>query len=142
ARCSAVFPAIPASRRAVQTAHECATRKLTDSRRFASSLRPGRVSFLLTHSFHAISVAPAASHPTPARRLRYRVAEGAAMTNVINRYREQGLEIFIGELIEDEEFRDSFLRNPRQTLGQAAEWGLPISDSEMRALLASDPSDW
>lgn len=58
------------------------------------------------------------------------------------RCRQQSLEIFIDELIADEEFRDAFLRSPRQTLRLAADWGLPLSESELRSLLASDPSVW
>ncbi|HJZ72021.1 MAG TPA: hypothetical protein VKE51_09775 [Vicinamibacterales bacterium] len=64
------------------------------------------------------------------------------MTNDFYRYRQQSLEIFIDHLLEDEELRDSFLRTPRQTLRHAADWGLPLCESEMRALIAADPSVW
>ena len=55
---------------------------------------------------------------------------------------DQSLEIFVEYLVEDEDFRDEFLRNPHRTLRHAAEWGLPLSDSEMSALLATDPAVW
>jgi len=64
------------------------------------------------------------------------------MANDFFRQRQQSLEIFIDHLIEDEELRDAFLRAPRQTLRLAVEWGLPLSESEMRALIAADPAVW
>jgi hypothetical protein len=64
------------------------------------------------------------------------------MANDFYRRRQQSLEILIDHLIDDEELRDSFLRTPRQTLRLAADWGLPISDSEMQALIAADPAVW
>jgi hypothetical protein len=55
---------------------------------------------------------------------------------------QRNLDIFIEELMADEEFRDSFFRNPFRTLRQAADWGLPISESEIRALIAANPAVW
>ena len=55
---------------------------------------------------------------------------------------QQSLEIFIDELVMDEELRQSFFRNPRKTLRLAADWGLPLSDSEICALLATNRSFW
>jgi len=55
---------------------------------------------------------------------------------------EQTIEIFIDQLIADEEFRQMFLRRPRQTLRMAADWGLPLSDREIGALLAIEPALW
>jgi hypothetical protein len=54
---------------------------------------------------------------------------------------EQTFEIVIDHLVADEEFRHSFLRNPQRTL-RADEWGLPLCDSEIDALLAINPSVW
>jgi hypothetical protein len=51
--------------------------------------------------------------------------------------REQSLEILIDELVTDEEFRESFLRNPRQTLNLVVDWGLPLSESEILSLVTS-----
>lgn len=53
-----------------------------------------------------------------------------------NKATQQSLDIFIDELMMDEEFRDSFLRNPRKTLQRAGDWGLPLCESELRSLLA------
>jgi hypothetical protein len=50
---------------------------------------------------------------------------------------EYSLEILIDELTADEAFRDSFFRSPYKTLKGANEWGLPLSDSEIRLLNAS-----
>ena len=41
---------------------------------------------------------------------------------------EQTFEILINELVADEEFRDSFLRNPRRALHLAGDWGLPLCE--------------
>ena len=51
-------------------------------------------------------------------------------------------EIFIDQLVADEEFRHSYLRSPRQTLGMADEWALPLSDTEISTLIALEPSLW
>jgi hypothetical protein len=50
---------------------------------------------------------------------------------------EHTVEIVSDQLVADEEFRDSFLRNPRRTLGLADEWGLPLSTTEIHALVAT-----
>jgi hypothetical protein len=55
---------------------------------------------------------------------------------------DQTFEIVIDQLVEDEEFRDSFFRNPRKTLRLADEWGLPLSDSEIHSLLERTPAVW
>jgi hypothetical protein len=55
---------------------------------------------------------------------------------------EHTVEIVIDQLVADEEFRDSFLRNPRRTLGLADEWGLPLSTTEVHALVATMPAVW
>ena len=55
---------------------------------------------------------------------------------------ERSLEIFIDELTADEAFRESFFRSPLETLKGANEWGLPLSDSEIRTLIASSQYVW
>ena len=55
---------------------------------------------------------------------------------------QRNLEIFIDELVTDEDLRESFLRSPFRTLRHAADWGLPISESEMTTLLAANPNVW
>ena len=51
-------------------------------------------------------------------------------------------DILLDELVRDEEFRHSFLRQPRMTLKLADDWCLPLSESEVRALIAADRSAW
>jgi hypothetical protein len=34
------------------------------------------------------------------------------------------------------------VRHPRQTLRLADEWGLPLSDSEINSLIATEPALW
>jgi hypothetical protein len=51
-----------------------------------------------------------------------------------DRYADDSLDIFIGELITDEELLRSFLREPEQTLRSASDWGLPLSDSQIQWL--------
>jgi hypothetical protein len=47
---------------------------------------------------------------------------------------DDSLEILLGELITDEELRDSFIQNPERTLQLAGDWGLPLSASELQSL--------
>ena len=55
---------------------------------------------------------------------------------------QRSIEIIIGRLVTDEDFRRAFLRDPRGTLAAAVEWGLALSPLEIRALLATEPSLW
>ena len=55
---------------------------------------------------------------------------------------QQSIDIFIDELVADEEFREAFLRSPRKTLQFAGDWGLPLCESEIRSLMSIDPSVW
>jgi hypothetical protein len=55
---------------------------------------------------------------------------------------EQTFEILINELMADEEFWDSFLRSPRAALHLAGDWGLPLCESEIRALMTIERSRW
>jgi hypothetical protein len=48
----------------------------------------------------------------------------------------------IGRLATDEDFRRAFRRDPRQTLREAAEWGLALTTTEVAALLATDQTLW
>ena len=54
----------------------------------------------------------------------------------------QTLDIFIDELLADEELRFNFFRNPRRMRWLAEQWELPLTDSEIQALIAMDPSLW
>lgn len=42
----------------------------------------------------------------------------------------------------DEDFRREFQQDPDGTLRRAAEWGLSLSDFEIRALMATDFTLW
>jgi hypothetical protein len=55
---------------------------------------------------------------------------------------QRSIEILIGKLATDEEFRLAFRLNPRGTLQEASEWGLALTELEVRALIATDPSLW
>ena len=55
---------------------------------------------------------------------------------------QRHIELLIGRLVTDEDFRRAFERNPQQVLTNAAEWGLALSAIEVCALLATDQSLW
>jgi hypothetical protein len=69
------------------------------------------------------------------------VPEGDAVANTGNSV-DRSLEIFIDELIADEELRQFFFKSPLNTLRHAREWGVPLSDSEIGSLLASGSYVW
>lgn len=52
------------------------------------------------------------------------------------------LDIFIYELMADDELLRAFLSNPRRTIRRAAEWGLPLSDNELRSLEPAAMALW
>jgi hypothetical protein len=52
------------------------------------------------------------------------------------------IELLIGRLITDEDFRDEFLAAPEATLVALADQGLDLSRIEIAALLNTDPSVW
>jgi hypothetical protein len=55
---------------------------------------------------------------------------------------QRNIEILIGKLVTDEEFRRAFHRDPKATLELAEEWGLALSPYEVRALLSTDQGLW
>lgn len=71
---------------------------------------------------------------------------GAAFAIAIGRkdesYVQRSIEIVIGRLTTDEEFRAAFVRDPRAALQDAAQWGLTLSLIEVAALMATDRSLW
>jgi hypothetical protein len=52
------------------------------------------------------------------------------------------IEMLIGRLITDEDFRAEFLANPEGTLAMLCELGIELSRAEMAAILNTDPSLW
>lgn len=52
------------------------------------------------------------------------------------------IEMLIGRLITDEDFRAEFLGNPQGTLAMLCELGIELSRAEMAAILNTDPSLW
>ena len=52
------------------------------------------------------------------------------------------IEILIGRLITDEEFRLAFRRDPGGALANARAWGLDLTAGEVGALLDTDRSLW
>jgi hypothetical protein len=52
------------------------------------------------------------------------------------------IEMLIGRLITDEEFRTQFLRDPEQTLTELNDLGLVLSRTEVAALIGTDPALW
>ena len=54
----------------------------------------------------------------------------------------RSIEILIGRLVTDEEFRRAFRRNPNTALADASAWGLELTTSEIGALLDTDHLLW
>ena len=52
------------------------------------------------------------------------------------------IEILIGRLITDEQFRAEFLSDPEQTLLDLRDLGLELSRTEIAALVNTDPALW
>jgi len=52
------------------------------------------------------------------------------------------IELLIGRLVTDEDFRRAFQDDPRQALRAAADWGLALSAVEVSAMLATDQTLW
>ena len=52
------------------------------------------------------------------------------------------VEVLIGRLIADEQFRADFLSDPGATLVEVCARGLELSDTEIEALVETDPALW
>jgi hypothetical protein len=52
------------------------------------------------------------------------------------------IEMLIGRLISDEQFREEFLRDPERTLLALCDRGLELSRTEIAALISTDPTLW
>jgi hypothetical protein len=52
------------------------------------------------------------------------------------------VELLIGRLITDEQFRSEFLNDPENTLNGLCDRGLELSRTEIAALVDTDPTLW
>jgi hypothetical protein len=52
------------------------------------------------------------------------------------------IEMLIGRLITDEQFRTDFLQNPERTLLDVCDRGMELSRTEIAALMNTDPTLW
>jgi hypothetical protein len=52
------------------------------------------------------------------------------------------IEMLVGRLITDEQFRSQFLRDPENTLLGLCDRGLELSRTEIAALVNTDPTVW
>jgi hypothetical protein len=55
---------------------------------------------------------------------------------------QRSIELFIGRLVTDEEFRETFARNPAAAIGQFVDSGLELTNVEVGALLATRADIW
>jgi hypothetical protein len=54
----------------------------------------------------------------------------------------RSVEILIGKLVTDEDFRRSFRRDPGAAIARAGSWGLELTHAETIALINTDGSLW
>ena len=55
---------------------------------------------------------------------------------------QRHIELLIGRLVTDEDFRRAFQNDPHKTLSDAEQWGLALTTIEVSALLATDQTLW
>lgn len=55
---------------------------------------------------------------------------------------QRSIEMVIGRLVTDEEFRQTFLKDPHQALGDLLERGTHLTHAEIAALIATESSLW
>ena len=55
---------------------------------------------------------------------------------------QRTIEMLIGRLITDEDFRNQFLEDPEKTLIELNDLGLDLSRTEIAALITTDPTLW
>jgi hypothetical protein len=55
---------------------------------------------------------------------------------------QRSIELFIGRLVTDEEFRETFTRNPTAAVGQFVDSGLELTKVEVAALLSTRAEIW
>lgn len=54
----------------------------------------------------------------------------------------RSIEVLIGRLVTDEDFRARFRRDPRSALAVAGAWGIELNGCELTALLDTDRRLW
>ena len=52
------------------------------------------------------------------------------------------IEMVIGRLVTDEEFRETFRSDPHRALGELLERGTHLTPAEIAALIATEPALW
>ena len=55
---------------------------------------------------------------------------------------QRTIEMLIGRLITDEQFRSEFVQDPEKTLSDLCDRGTALSRTEIAALVATDPEVW
>ena len=55
---------------------------------------------------------------------------------------QRSIEMVIGRLVTDDEFRLTFLRDPHQALAELLERGMHLTLAEIGALIATEPALW
>lgn len=55
---------------------------------------------------------------------------------------QRAIEMLIGRLITDEDFRKAFRREPQRTLVELCDLGLELTETEMSSLVNTDPALW
>ena len=55
---------------------------------------------------------------------------------------QRHIELLIGRLVTDEDFRRAFQNDPHKALSDAQQWGLALTPVEVSALLATDHTLW
>jgi hypothetical protein len=55
---------------------------------------------------------------------------------------QKNVQLIIGQILTDEEFRSDFLERPRETLGSLRERGIELTDVEIDALAHMDRPFW
>jgi hypothetical protein len=55
---------------------------------------------------------------------------------------QRSIELFIGRLVTDEEFRETFIRNPPAAVALFVDAGLELTSVEVAALLATRADVW
>jgi hypothetical protein len=71
-----------------------------------------------------------------------RLDRGLPLLPAKGRNVQRSIEILIGRLITDEDFRRAFQRDPKAALELAEDWGLALSQYEVGVLLSTDLSVW